>query len=128
MSQAVIGIERQPDGVAVHDSTFTVTIVDRVVIATHPAQTSWNYEMTSCTASDSSPVVNYWMNRLPGRVSPKEHLVTLNATTRVNPTEVPATTNYEDPIYTAKSVAAQSKLAASATEHTVYAGLSGWMT
>ena len=163
-SRAVIGIARQPDGVEVCDSTRTVTKVDRVVIATHPAQAlkllidptteelevlgafeyapnetvlhtdptflsknesaraSWNYEMTSCTSSDSPPVVTYWMNRLQGLDAPKEYLVTLNATNRINPDEVLATMNYEHPIYTAKSVAAQSKLPALATERTVYAG------
>ena len=164
LSRAVIGITRLPDGVEVCDSTQTITKVDRVVIATHPAQAlkllidptaderqvlgafdyapnetvlhtdpsflsenesaraSWNYEMTSCASSESLPVVTYWMNRLQGFDAPKEYLVTLNATNRINPDEVLATMNYEHPIYTAKSVAAQSQLAALATEQTVYAG------
>lgn len=91
------------------------------------AQASWNYKMSSCDSPEAPPVVTYWMNRLQGLTSAKEYLVTLNATYRINPDEVLATMNYEHPIYTAHSVAAQSKLQALATDRTVYAGAyHGW--
>ena len=91
------------------------------------ARASWNYRMSSCSPADSPPVVTYWMNRLQGLDSPKEYLVTLNATNQINDDEVLAMMNYEHPIYTTKSVAAQSKLGSLATARTVYAGAyHGW--
>ena len=91
------------------------------------ARASWNYLMTSCTSLDAAPVVTYWMNRLQGHSSAQEHLVTLNARERIDPSSVIAVMDYEHPLYTAESVAAQRGLAALATETTVYAGAyHGW--
>jgi predicted NAD/FAD-binding protein len=91
------------------------------------AGASWNYRMSSCTAPDEPTVVTYWMNRLQGLSSPQDYLVTLNARDRVDPEEVLAVMDYEHPIYTAESVAAQSGLAGLATSRTVYAGAyHGW--
>jgi predicted NAD/FAD-binding protein len=67
------------------------------------------------------------MNRLQGLSSPQDFLVTLNARDRVDPDAVLAVMDYEHPIYTAESVAAQSNLASLATSRTVYAGAyHGW--
>ncbi len=91
------------------------------------ARASWNYRMFSCAAADVPPVVTYWMNRLQGLISTKEYLVTLNATQRIDATKILATMDYEHPIYTARSVAAQSKLSTLATDRTVFAGAyHGW--
>ena len=91
------------------------------------AGASWNYLMSSCTATDTPTVVTYWMNRLQGLTSPQEYLVTLNARERINPDDVLAVMDYEHPIYTPDSVGAQSYLAALATDRTVYAGAyHGW--
>lgn len=91
------------------------------------ARASWNYLMTSCTSLDAAPVVTYWMNRLQGHSSAQEHLVTLNARERIDAGSVITVMDYEHPLYTAESVAAQRGLAALATETTVYAGAyHGW--
>jgi len=91
------------------------------------ARASWNYRMSSCDSPDEPTVVTYWMNRLQGHDSPQDYLVTLNARERIDPGSVLAVMDYEHPIYTAESVAAQSRLGALATDQTVYAGAyHGW--
>ncbi len=91
------------------------------------ARACWNYQMSSCTSPDQPTVVSYWMNRLQGHASPEEYLVTLNARHRVSPNHVLAVMDYEHPIYTPESVAAQSRLGTLATDRTVYAGAyHGW--
>ena len=106
----------------------TVLHTDTTMLSTNKsARASWNYRMYSCAPADSPPVVTYWMNRLQGLDSPKDYLVTLNATNRINDDEILATMHYEHPVYTKSSVAAQSKLASLATHQTVYAGAyHGW--
>jgi uncharacterized protein len=91
------------------------------------AQASWNYRMSSCTATDQPTVVTYWMNRLQGQRSPQDYLVTLNARERIDQGAVLAVMDYEHPIYTPESVAAQANLGDLATDRTVYAGAyHGW--
>ena len=91
------------------------------------ARASWNYRMSSCALRDEPTVVTYWMNRLQGHASPQEYLVTLNAREHIDPDSVIAVMDYEHPIFTPESVAAQSHLAALATDQTVYAGAyHGW--
>jgi predicted NAD/FAD-binding protein len=91
------------------------------------ARASWNYRMSSCTSPDEPTVVTYWMNRLQGHASPQDFLVTLNARDRIDPDSVLAVMDYEHPIYTPQSVAAQSHLGSLDTDQTVYAGAyHGW--
>ena len=91
------------------------------------ARASWNYRMSSCTSPDEPTVVTYWMNRLQGHTSPQDYLVTLNARERIGPDDVLAVMDYEHPIYTPESVAAQLNLGDLATDRTVYAGAyHGW--
>ena len=67
------------------------------------------------------------MNRLQGHDSAEPHLVTLNARARIASGSVIAVMDYEHPLYTAESVAAQSRLASLATSTTVFAGAyHGW--
>jgi len=91
------------------------------------ARASWNYRMSSCSSPDEPTVVTYWMNRLQGQHSPEDYMVTLNARERVEPDAVLAVMDYEHPIFTPESVAAQSHLQSLATDRTVYAGAyHGW--
>jgi predicted NAD/FAD-binding protein len=91
------------------------------------ARASWNYRMTTCSSLNEPTVVSYWMNRLQGLDSPQNYLVTLNARERIDPDSVLAVMDYEHPIYTPESVAAQSRLSGLATDRTVYAGAyHGW--
>lgn len=168
-SRSVTGINRNEDGVEIHDIQGGITKVDRVVIATHPDQAlrllvdptrdeqevlgafkysknrttlhndssyladrlpargSWNYTRDSCTSVDYLPQVTYWMNRLQGFEADDDYLVTLNATDQIKSDDVLASMDYEHPIYTAESVAAQSKLSELATDRTIFAGAyHGW--
>jgi predicted NAD/FAD-binding protein len=91
------------------------------------ARASWNYLMTSCSTPGTAPVVTYWMNRLQGHRSPEQYLVTLNAREQIAAASVIAVMDYEHPLYTPESVAAQSRVASLATDRTVYAGAyHGW--
>ncbi len=91
------------------------------------ARAGWNYLMSSCNSPDEPTVVTYWMNRLQGQTSPQTYLVTLNAREHIDPDAVLAVMDYEHPIYTPESVAAQSRLSDLATDRTVYAGAyHGW--
>ncbi|MEO6142363.1 MAG: FAD-dependent oxidoreductase [Dermatophilaceae bacterium] len=91
------------------------------------ARASWNYRMSSCTSPDEPTVVTYWMNRLQGHTSPQDFLVTLNARERIDPGDILAVMDYQHPIYTPESVAAQSHLGSLATDQTIYAGAyHGW--
>jgi uncharacterized protein len=91
------------------------------------ARASWNYRMSSCSAPDEPTVVTYWMNRLQGHTSGQDFLVTLNARERIDPDDVLAVMDYEHPVYTPDSVAAQANLGGLATDRTVYAGAyHGW--
>ena len=74
------------------------------------ARSSWNYLLPDCDASTDSVLVSYDMNRLQSLPSRSPHLVTLNATERIDPDLVIERMMYEHPIYTLASVAAQRHL------------------
>jgi len=83
--------------------------------------------MSACDSLSEPTVVTYWMNRLQGHTSPQDYLVTLNARERIDPDDVLAVMDYEHPIYTPESVAAQANLGNLASDRTVYAGAyHGW--
>ncbi len=111
-----------------YSSNVTVLHTDRSILPDAPdARASWNYTMNSCGRLDEPAVVTYWMNRLQGIQSPDTLLVTLNDRGRVDGDRVVAVMHYEHPIYTPEAVSAQSRLAALATDRTVYAGAyHGW--
>jgi predicted NAD/FAD-binding protein len=111
-----------------YSSNQTILHTDSSLLPKSPAaRASWNYRMSACTATHEPTVVTYWMNRLQGQASPPDYLVTLNARERIDGSKVLAVMDYEHPIYTAESVAAQSNLSALATARTVYAGAyHGW--
>jgi uncharacterized protein len=83
---------------------------DRLLPAAAGARASWNYLLPSCHAGADRVLVSYDMNRLQALATPTPHLVTLNATDRINPDRVLARMSYEHPIYTTRSVAAQRHL------------------
>ena len=111
-----------------YSSNTTVLHTDSSLLpAAKAAKASWNYQMSSCTAPDEPTVVTYWMNRLQGLTSQQDYLVTLNARERIDPDRMLAVMDYEHPVYTPESVAAQANLGALATDRTVYAGAyHGW--
>lgn len=92
---------------------------NRVLLHTDPsvlpgdttAWAGWNHRLPSCEP-DGSPVrVSYHMNRLQRLHARQEYLVTLNDDGAVDPDRVVAAMDYDHPVYTPASVAAQSRLA-----------------
>jgi predicted NAD/FAD-binding protein len=74
------------------------------------ARSSWNYLLPGCDADTDAVLVSYDMNRLQDLPTREPHIVTLNATDRIDPALVRDRMTYEHPIYTLQSVKAQAKL------------------
>ena len=77
------------------------------------ARASWNFLLPSCVGPTSQALVSYDMNRLQGIPSTRPHIVTLNATDRIDPERVLARMTYEHPISTTASLEAQRHLSSS---------------
>ncbi|WP_371679976.1 NAD(P)/FAD-dependent oxidoreductase [Streptomyces sp. NBC_01276] len=93
------------------------------------ARGCWNYRLSGCRPAEEVPVqVSYDMDRLQGLAAPEPYVVTLNAGTgRVRPDRVVAEMDYEHPLYTPDSVAAQRRLPELSGPVTAYAGAyHGW--
>ncbi|HCA84729.1 MAG TPA: amine oxidase [Streptomyces sp.] len=91
------------------------------------ARASWNFSMPSCTASAGAVRVSYDMNRLQRLDAPETYVVTLNDDGRVAADRVLARMDYEHPVHTPESVAAQRSLPALSGGTTAYAGAyHGW--
>ncbi|MFJ7154457.1 NAD(P)/FAD-dependent oxidoreductase [Streptomyces sp. NPDC101118] len=91
------------------------------------ARASWNYRLPSCSARPGSVQVSYDMNRLQRLPAHEPHIVTLNPGDRIDETMVLARMEYEHPVYTTASVAAQRLLPALNDRVTAYAGAyHGW--
>ncbi len=95
--------------------------------STPGARASWNYRMRSCDEPSESVTVSYWMNRLHGIRDGQDHVVTLNATGRVEPGAVTAKMTYAHPIFTHEAVAAAERLRTAGGERLAFAGAHlGW--
>jgi uncharacterized protein len=91
------------------------------------ARASWNFILPNCTGSGEHATVSYDMNRLQGLASTQPHIVTLNATERINADLVLDRMMYEHPIYTAASLGAQQRLGELNGERLAFAGAyHGW--
>ncbi len=91
------------------------------------AQASWNFLLPACVGPIDHAFVSYDMNRLQGIPSTQAHIVTLNATDRIDPEQVVARMRYAHPIYTAASVDAQKHLCELNGEALAFAGAyHGW--
>jgi uncharacterized protein len=91
------------------------------------ARSSWNYLLPGCDADTDAVLVSYDMNRLQDLPSHTPHLVTLNATDRIDPALVLDRMTYAHPIYSLRSVAAQKKLPALNDGTIAFAGAyHGW--
>ncbi|MGW6689110.1 NAD(P)/FAD-dependent oxidoreductase [Streptomyces sp. NPDC054961] len=91
------------------------------------ARGCWNYRLSGCRPDDARVRVSYDMNRLQGLDGPQPFVVTLNAGDRVRPELVLAEMEYEHPVYTTESVAAQRLLPALSGPVTAFAGAyHGW--
>ena len=91
------------------------------------ARASWNFLLPSCVGPTDQALVSYDMNRLQGIPSTRPHIVTLNATDRIDPERVLARMTYEHPIYTAASLDAQRHLSELNGTRLAFAGAyHGW--
>jgi predicted NAD/FAD-binding protein len=91
------------------------------------ARASWNYRMRSCDETAQNVAVSYWMNRLHGIRDEHDHVVTLNATGRVDPATVIARMTYAHPVFTHEAVAAARRLRTAGGERLAFAGAHlGW--
>jgi uncharacterized protein len=74
------------------------------------ARSSWNYLLPGCEVDTDAVLVSYDMNRLQDLPTGEPHVVTLNATGRIDPALVRDRMTYEHPVYTLQSVGAQKEL------------------
>ncbi len=74
------------------------------------ARSSWNYLLPGCDVDTDAVLVSYDMNRLQALPSREPHIVTLNATGRIDPARVLDRMTYDHPIYSLQSVKAQKSL------------------
>jgi predicted NAD/FAD-binding protein len=74
------------------------------------AAASWNYALPACDAIPTAVHVSYNMNRLQRLDAPQTYVVTLNGADRIDPATVLERLDYEHPVYTTHSVAAQARL------------------
>ncbi len=87
----------------------------------------WNFRLDACDQQAEQVQVSYWMNRLQGHPETSPLVVTLNGSDRVDRDRVIAEMDYQHPIFTPGSVAAQRRLPTLNTARTAYAGAyHGW--
>jgi predicted NAD/FAD-binding protein/DUF1365 family protein len=95
----------------------------------HRARASWNY-LRRPSSADRTVTVSYDMTRLmrlPVPADGRHFIVTLGGQDLVDPASVIETMEYEHPIYTPASVAAQRRLPECDTDRIVFAGAwHGW--
>ncbi|SDJ21543.1 Predicted NAD/FAD-binding protein [Frankineae bacterium MT45] len=104
-------LQRELLGAIGYTENPTQLHTDSSVLPRSPrAQASWNYHLPSCQATPGVVNVSYNMNRLQRLETDEQYIVTLNGSARVDPSRVLATMEYEHPIFTIDSVAAQRRL------------------
>jgi predicted NAD/FAD-binding protein len=92
-----------------HNDTLLHTDATLLPVAPR-ARAAWNFRLPACVGPAGQALVSYDMNRLQGVSSSQCHIVTLNATDRIDSDQVLARMTYEHPIYTAASLEAQQRL------------------
>jgi predicted NAD/FAD-binding protein len=103
--------EREVLGAFGYSQNHTALHTDSSLLPKAPrAQASWNYLMPSCATSASDVIVSYDMNRLQRLTTSTPYVVTLNADDRIAAKHIVDEMDYEHPIYTLESVAAQARL------------------
>jgi uncharacterized protein len=103
--------EREVLGAFGYSRNHTVLHTGEQILPQAPrARASWNYLMPSCATSSADVVVSYDMNRLQKLATSTPYVVSLNATDLIDRRDVVDEMDYEHPIYTLDSVAAQRRL------------------
>jgi uncharacterized protein len=106
----------------------TLLHTDTSVLPRAPrARASWNYAMPSCRADAAAVRVSYDLNRLQRLPTGTRYLVTLNAENAIAGRSVLRRMDYQHPIYTPDSVAAQRMLPRISDSRLAFAGAyHGW--
>ncbi|MFD5813820.1 NAD(P)/FAD-dependent oxidoreductase [Streptomyces sp. NPDC127038] len=122
------GPEREVLGTFRYSRNTTLLHTDTTLLpGARGARASWNYLMPDCETDADRVRVSYDMNRLQRLDAPETYVVTLGGEDRVDPAQVLARMEYEHPVYTPESVAAQRRLPALNSPVTAYAGAyHGW--
>ncbi|MFJ4011112.1 NAD(P)/FAD-dependent oxidoreductase [Streptomyces sp. NPDC090026] len=122
------GEERRTLGAFTYSRNTTVLHTDASLLPRTPgARASWNFSMPGCDAGAGAVRVSYDMNRLQRIDAPERHVVTLNGSDRVPADRVLARMEYEHPVFTPESVAAQRHLPGLSGPVTAFAGAyHGW--
>lgn len=120
--------ERRVLGAFRYSRNSTLLHTDTSVLPrTRGARASWNSSMPSCETGAERVRVSYDMNRLQRLDAPETFVVTLNDSDRVDAEQVLARMQYEHPLFTPESVAAQGRLPLLSGPVTAYAGAyHGW--
>ena len=120
--------ERRVLGAISYSHNPTMLHSDTTALPRSPrVQSSWNYYLPSCTAPASAVHVTYDMNRLQRLDTESRYLVTLNSAGSVDRGAVLAEMDYEHPIFTPESVAAQAELPSLDDDRIAFAGAyHGW--
>lgn len=101
-------VEREVLGAMPYQRNEVVLHTDRRILPTRrKAWAAWNAFVPADAGAECS--VSYCMNLLQGFESPEPFVVTLNRTAAIDPAMIIATMQYQHPIYTHASVAAQSR-------------------
>ncbi|HSX67919.1 FAD-dependent oxidoreductase [Nocardioides sp.] len=117
-SEVLRAIEYSPNTAQLHTDSSLLPHARR-------ARGSWNFRRRTDAAGRVT--VTYDLTRLQRLETETAYLVTLGGTDLVDPATVIATREYEHPLYTPESVAAQRRLRACDTDRIVFAGAwHGW--
>ncbi len=101
-------LERDVLGAITYQDNETVLHTDaRILPKRRKAWAAWNAFIPN--APDANCTVSYCMNLLQSLDSPEPFVVTLNRTADIAPEKIIATMNYQHPVYTHASVAAQAR-------------------
>ena len=84
------------------------------------AWAAWNYHIPQDSARHVA--VTYNMNILQGLTSNKQYLVTLNNDQHIDPDKIIRTVQYEHPVFSRESVAAQARQTDVNQDRTFYCG------
>lgn len=102
-----------------YQRNLAVLHTDRRLLPRHRAAwASWNYHVTQPVTPLST--VSYYMNMLQGFEAQEDYIVTLNRSAAIDPAKVLRTIEYQHPIYTRDTVAAQARHAEIDGTHAVH--------
>ena len=114
-------IERDVLGAIKYQSNEAILHTDESLMPTRRrAWAAWNYHIPQDSARHVA--VTYNMNILQGLTSNKQYLVTLNNDQHIDPDKIIRTVQYEHPVFSRESVAAQARQTDVNQDRTFYCG------